>query len=90
MSYFIFKKAVRKLIFQKLKQLQRNDCLAFDAEKISLEKYFKRKFFVKNSREVNHLKLLSLIPNFYLNEPAFNKDDDKFKSKKNKFFNFIK
>jgi len=52
-SYFIFKKIGKKIINKHLKQVQNNDCQAFNEEIIGKEKYFERKFFVKNDRNTN-------------------------------------
>jgi hypothetical protein len=41
------------LIKRNLKQIQMNDCLAFDEEVIGKQKYFIREYFVKKTREEN-------------------------------------
>jgi len=52
-SYWIYRKIGTTLIKKNLKEIQRNDCFAFDEEEIGKEKYFNRKFFIKRDRDAN-------------------------------------
>jgi len=52
-SYFLYRNIGEILIKRNLKQIQMNDCLAFDEEVIGKQKYFIREYFVKKSREEN-------------------------------------
>jgi len=60
-NYLIFVKISRNLIFKKLNELKRNDCLGFSEEKFSKKKYFIRKFFIKKDNKTNIHKLLSIL-----------------------------
>ncbi len=70
-----------KLIKNYLKEIQRNDCTGYDPEKIGLEKYFIRKYFIKNGRNETYNKLMSFIDN---KVTTFNKhiEDENTESKK--------
>ena len=52
-SYFLYREIGEILIKRNLKQIQMNDCLAFDEEVIGKQKYFIREYFVKKTREEN-------------------------------------
>ena len=51
----------KKLILKHLKEIQKNDCLAFNNEEIGKERYFIRKFFIKKDRESNMREFHNLI-----------------------------
>ncbi len=50
-SYLLFSKAGKRMIKKHLKELQKNDSIAFNDDEIGKDKFFIRKYFVKNSRD---------------------------------------
>ena len=50
-SYFIFRKIGKRMIKKHLKELQKNDSVSFNDDEIGKDKFFLRKYFVKNDRD---------------------------------------
>lgn len=59
--YFLFKNFETNLLKYKLKSVLRNDCLAYDEEKLSLEEYFILPRPVLNPRSWNHNKMIDTV-----------------------------
>jgi hypothetical protein len=80
-SYYIFRKINKNVINKHLKKVQDNDCQPFNEELIGKEKYFFRKYFVRNPRETtiavfNHAiakpkKLLNKLQDNYTEEGKY-------------------
>jgi hypothetical protein len=51
----------KRLIAKHLREIQKNDCIAFNPEEIGKDKFFLRKYFVKNDRETNMRRLNEFI-----------------------------
>lgn len=74
LSFMLYRKISKKLIFTKLKSIQKNDYLGFNPDKYSKQRYYIRKFFVKNDRLTLHNRLMSIISN--QRSPEFNYNED--------------
>ena len=76
------------MIKNNLKEIQLNDCTAYNSDNYSKEKYFSIKYFVKNDRDFVHNKISGLVEK----KVGFlysNIDDEHITGRENFFFHFI-